>query len=100
MLKSQMTLLKRSFIGFTTYMAVYGFSRGYRSEFAYGNIDKLTTDRIRSGILNGLIYSAFPFNIYQISRLLNRIEIESKGLNKNDYPEEFREITGECYYTF
>lgn len=83
---------------FCTGMGVYGFSRGYRSEI--DGRSKLTMDKISSSILNGMLYSIPIFNMYHFSRLLNRIEIEHKNLDPEKFKSEYKEIDGECKFTF
>jgi hypothetical protein len=94
-----MGFLKKAFIGYTTYMSVYGFSRGYRSEDQSGR-KKLLMNRINVGLLNGILYAVPPVNITHLVRLINRLEIENKGLNPRDYSFEYEEVYGECYDTF
>jgi hypothetical protein len=80
-------------------MGMYGFSRGYRSE---NNDDRhtLIIDKVSSSIVNGLLYSVPIYNLYYFSKLLNRLEIEYKNLDKEDFCIEYREINGVCKSTF
>lgn len=95
-----MGFLKKAFVGYTSYMTVYGFSRGYR---CYDDSDKkeLIFNRINRGLLNAILYSVPPINLSHLVRLVNRFEIQNKGLNPSDYKDEYREpFGGECYDTF
>ena len=91
-------MFSRSLTMFCTCMGMYGFSRGYRSENFDGRdklTTKLTTTRITTSIINGVLYSAPIFNLYYFSKLLNRLEIEHKQLDPKEFPSEYREIDGE-----
>ena len=98
-------MFSRSLTTFCTCMGMYGFSRGYRSEQFDGRHKmitrhKLTTDRITTSVLNGMLYSVPIFNLYYVSKLLNRLEIEHRNLDPKEFPSEYREIDGECKSTF
>lgn len=92
-------MFSRSLTTFCTCMGIYGFSRGYRSEQFDGSC-RLTTDKISSSIFNGMLYSIPVYNLLHFSRLLNRLEIEHKNLDKEKYKSEYKEINGECKSTF
>lgn len=91
-------MFSRLLTTFCTGMGMYGFYRGYRSEI--DGRSKLTMDKISSSILNGMLYSIPIFNMYHFSRLLNRIEIEHKNLDPEKFKNEYKEIDGECKFTF
>lgn len=94
-------LLFKTFIVTNTSFGLYGFSRGYRSSSTYNpDNEKLTSDRIFSGSLNCLFYMIPPWNLFYITKLLNRMEIEYKNLDKNLYNSEYKELTGTCKDTF
>lgn len=92
-------MFSRSLTTFCTCMGMYGVSRGYRSEQFDGSC-QLTTDKISSSVLNGLMYSVPIFNLYYLSKLLNRLEIEHKQLDPVKFRSEYKEINGECKSTF
>lgn len=75
-------------------MVGYGFYRGY-------NIENSTfyTEKIIKGVLNGGYYG-FPFiNMFPTIRLLNRLEISYKNLDKYQHKSEYEELFGYCYHT-
>ena len=84
---------------FCASMGVYGCSRGYRSQHYEEVYDELTTDRITLSLLNGIIYATPGFNIVSFVRLLNRLEIQHKKLDKNKYKLNYKEVHGICYDT-
>jgi hypothetical protein len=95
-------LLFRSFIVVNTSLGIYGFSRGYRAETKYekeSNYNKLISERLLNGCLNSIFYTIPPWNVYYITKLLNRIEIEHKKLDKDIYEKEYEELIGECKVT-
>jgi hypothetical protein len=79
-------------------MGLYGFTRGYRS-FNSKDKERLTSDKITNAIFNALFYAAPIANIGPTIRLINRLEIEHKGLNMNDYKDNYREFVGDCEET-
>jgi len=80
------------FIYFYGTMGLYGFYRGFNVE----SKDKipLITDRFVYGILNGIIYTNPITNVMPMYRLVNRLEIKVRGLDKNQYKENYEEIVG------
>lgn len=92
----------RSFLVLNTSFGIYGFSRGYRAESIVRDdsyID-LTSYKLTKGFFNSLMYMVPPWNVYYITKLFNRIEIDMKGLDKNMYKSEYEEIVGECNSTY
>jgi hypothetical protein len=91
--------ISMGFIG----MGTYGFTRGFRSE--YYNIDKskrnmLFAERVKEGLVNSAFYVMPVWNIYPLYCLLNRIEIDTRGLNKHDYIDYYKEpLSGHCLDT-
>ena len=83
-------------VGFCSTMSVYGFSRGYR---ALDNKKSLTSDKIANATINSLLYAIPVMNIGPTLRLINRLEIEHKGLHKNDHSNNYREFAGNCMDT-
>ena len=88
-------------------MGVYGFKRGYRSkpynQYKFkSDKDKLEnelllTTKCINGLLNGWMYSMPILNIPMILNLCDRIEIEMKGYNKEEYVKSYVEwIDGKC----
>lgn len=88
---------KNFYGGFCFIMSGYGFSRGFR---AAQTENKLTTDTIMSSCLNGLYCGTPIINIFPTIRLINRIEIEKRELDRNLYESEYKEMMGVCNDTF
>jgi hypothetical protein len=79
---------------------IYGFSREWRSTKENENILFLT-HKIGYSLFNGLVYASPPFNFYFFYRLINRIEIQKRSLNKKNHINEYIEISGRvCNSTF
>lgn len=90
-----------SFLVLNTSLGIYGFSRGYRSGSKYEpNHEKLTSHKILGGTINSIFYMIPPWNLYYVTKLFNRMEIEYKNLDKGLYKSEYEDITGECKDTF
>jgi hypothetical protein len=51
-------------------------------------------------LLNGVFYSIPIMNTTYLASLLNRIEIENRKLNKENYKQNYSEISGYCLDTF
>ena len=95
------------YIRFSTGMALYGFTRGYRAEYKKPNMllssassasltpstscPRLLSHRVTMGMINGFIYSLPGWNIVYLSQLTNRVEIEWMGLSPADYPDAYHE---------
>lgn len=88
----------KALAGFCSTMSVYGFSRGYRAQVV-NNKENLTSDKIANATVNSLFYTIPIMNIGPTLRLINRLEIEHKKLQKDDYKDNYREIVGECMDT-
>lgn len=84
----------------TGVFSIYGTSRQYSSTDYKTNICNLTTVKITSSLINSLFYIAPILNILQIIKLINRIEIEYKGYNKEHFKEQYEELLGTCLSTF
>ena len=99
---TNMGYFKKAFVTINTGIGIYGFTRGYRSRLFYEEEDvpRLTINKITSGLLNGFIYMIPPWNIFFISKMINRIEIEKRNLDKNKYKDEYDEIVGRCFDTY
>lgn len=80
------------FIYFYGTMGIYGFYRGVNVE----SKEKipLFTDQIIRGIFNGIIYANPITNLMPMYRLVNRLEIKVRGLDKTLYKENYEEIVG------
>jgi tetrahydromethanopterin S-methyltransferase subunit E len=85
------------FIRLSAGMGLYGFSRGYRAQEP--NKIPLIGYSIMKGIQNGIIYVLPGWNIVSLLRLINRLEIHARGLNRENYPAEYMEIGGYCFDT-
>lgn len=93
-----MNLATKLYGTFCVGMGVYGFSRGYRSR-VINEKERLISDKLTNAAFNGLFYAAPIANIGPTLRLINRLEIEHKGLNMNDYKDNYREFVGDCEET-
>lgn len=90
-----MTIFNKVYFGFSIGMGMYGFSRGYRCKE-----NKLYSDKIVCGTLNSIFYSAPIINIFPLYRLINRIEVEKRQLDKNKYLDIYKEVFGTCSSTY
>lgn len=80
-------------------MGMYGSSRGYRANRnSKVPQHQLLSTRIKSSIMNGLLYSIPIYNLNEFVRLLNRIEIGHKQLDKTLFREQYTEIDGSVLY--
>jgi len=90
----------RLYGGFCVSMGLYGFTRGYRSTpLSETSSKRLITDKLHAGFFNTLMYSAPVVNLWPFVRLINRLEIEYNGLEKQHYKDSFKELVGDCYDT-
>ena len=71
---------------------VYGFSREFRSKNLY--TERFFTEKIFVSSLNGMLYLTPPYNIYFLTKLLNRLEIQSKTMDKKLHEDEYTEFFG------
>ena len=103
-------LLCKSIIRFHIGMGIYGFTRGFRTNYDHSLsrfISKdesqrklLLSERLFEGSINAMIYLAPIYNIYPLFCLSNRIEISIRGLKKDDYINYYREpFSGYCFDT-
>jgi hypothetical protein len=93
-----MALLTKLYGTFCVGMGTYGFTRGYR---AYSGTEdtNLTCDKVLQGVINGMAYGAPILNMWPTFRLLNRLEIECRSLNKDNYQSNYEEFIGVCKET-
>ena len=102
-----MNKLRNSFYTLYFSFGIYGFSRGFRSNYDYNsftkgsgnkeyeyNSNRFFTEKLFLGTLNAIIYVTPPYNIYYLAKLLNRLEIQRKSLNKSDYKDQYIELFG------
>lgn len=94
-----LSVFSKGLITYCSTIGAYGFYRGFRSK-ERGEEHRLLMDRFTTGFANGLMYSAPFFNFVYISRLMNRLEIEYRELNPQDYTSEYKEINGYCMDTW
>lgn len=73
----------------------YGFWRQYKSMSS----EELLTYKICFSLMNGSLYVLPPYNIYAFYKLLNRLEIQSKNLDKHLYENQYTEFLGHNYYS-
>lgn len=94
-----MTFFNKLYPTFCVGMGLYGSHRGYRSK-SHGEDNRLTIDKMTLGFINGIIYAAPIVNIWPTVKLLNRMEIEYKQLDKHLYKSNYEEVVGVCEDTF
>ena len=76
---------------------VYGFSREFRSK---NLTERFFTEKLLFSSLNGILYLTPPYNIYFLAKLLNRLEIQSKAMDKKLHENQYTEFFGNtCYST-
>jgi hypothetical protein len=92
-----MSIFSRAYTGFTLGMTAYGFNRGYRCE-EYK--DALYLEKILAGVVNSTMYTAPGVNLFAFSKLINRIEIEYRNLDKTKHSDNYKELVGQCNHTF
>lgn len=95
----------KTFFALNTGMGIYGFTRGYRSRSKFDNGDdngdmNLMTYKMMYGMVNSILYMIPPWNIYYFTKLVNRIEIQKRGLDKTMYENEYNEHCGICSETY
>lgn len=88
--------MSRSYAFLSGCFGIYGFSRQYRIE---KKEKSLYTDKIGKSFINSVFYIAPIINIYQIIKLVNRIEIKYNTLDKNNYKIEYTEFSGVLFET-
>ena len=92
--------ISKSFWAFNFTLGAYGFTRGLRSNYDTSPRKLLVSERLSGSIVNSCMYFAPFFNVYHIYRLFNRIEIRARGLNKEDYKDQYLEpFSGYCFHT-
>jgi hypothetical protein len=89
-------LLSKTFVVTNLSLGLYGFSRGYRSSSKYDHNEKLTSRKILDGTITSIFYMIPPWNLYYVTKLLNRMEIKYKNLDKSLYNSEYEDLTGQC----
>lgn len=104
------TLFYKALTRFHIGMGIYGFTRGFRSDYEnsfsrFITRDKsqrklLLSERVFDGVANSMIYVAPLWNIYFLYCLLYRVEISIRGLKKDDYYYYYKEpVSGYCFDT-
>ncbi len=92
-------LITKIYCGFSAGMASYGFSRGYRSKSSYtevGAAEYLTADKIIHGLITSVEYAIPINNFIAFGRLVNRLEINYKQLDKKNFKRDYKEMFGIC----
>jgi hypothetical protein len=90
--------LAKAFWSFNFGMAAYGFTRGLRSNYDDRKI--LISEHIIESFANSTMYFAPVWNIYQLYRLFNRVEVKLRGLKQEDYKKAYLEpFSGYCFHT-
>jgi len=90
-----MSFIGKTYFTFCASMGVYGFTRGYRSTI-HKDREALTAEKCVIGFINGICYVAPILNIGPTFRLLNRLEIEYKNLDKEQHKSNYEEYMGIC----
>jgi hypothetical protein len=84
------------FISSNLLFGTYGFSREYRAKVE----NRFFTEKIGISTLNGIFYTVPPYNIYYLSKLLNRLEIKKRKWDTTDHKDQYTEFFGNiCYST-
>lgn len=92
------TLIRYSF-RFSLGMGLYGFTRGVRVQnkpSLHEKVPLLIGDRLVNGLCAMCVYALPGWNIYMLSRLMNRVEIDYKGWDPEHFPDEYEEGIGYC----
>lgn len=99
------TKIKKAFVGYIGSFSVYGFFRGWISEYRYnrydGSIDSvrynLVTekyfDRCFRGFVNATFYATFGHG-FALYRLICRTEIQYLRKNPYDHKDAYSEVFG------
>jgi len=80
---------------FSLSIGIYGCKRGYKAKFDFEE-ELLTSEKILRSTFNGILYACPIMNIFPTIRLINRIEIKTKGLDPNKYKSAYQEVVGYC----
>jgi len=62
--------------------------------------DHLMGDRILGGIVSGLLHMLPGWNLVALTRLVNRIDIQRRGVEKDPYFKQYEEFNGYNLSTF
>ena len=93
------------YTGYSIAMTTYGFSRGYRCDnakllnFGVENDTKTQNEKICGGVINSCLYLPPLLNFLQTWKMIKRLEISHKNLDKMNNTEEYKELVGFCYDT-
>jgi hypothetical protein len=88
----------KAYVRFHIGMGIYGFTRGLRiTDYKYKQRPPLLTERIGSSLINSVFYAIPIYSFYHFFRFINRLEIHSRDLKKEDYKSSFEEpVNGIC----
>lgn len=89
----------KAFLVLNTGFGIYGFSRGYRAQSKFDTEPKLFSYKLMHGLANSIFYMIPPWNVYYATKLINRIEIDRRKLDKSNYLDEYEEVCGKCEVT-
>ena len=79
-------------------MFTFGTIRGYRAEMPERY--NLLSDKLCNTFLNGVFYIIPPMGIMKLTHLIDRIEVDARHKNPNDYPQIYWEGRGHNKNTF
>lgn len=93
-------LFYKNFWRFHIGMGIYGFTRGFRSEYEKSPRKILFSERIVGSVANSCMYFTPIWNLHHLYRLFNRVEILIRGLDKEEYKINYEEpFSGNCFHT-
>ena len=78
-------------------MFTFGVIRGYRAEMPE---KQLVSDKLCNTFCNGVFYSIPPVGIMKMKHVMDRIEVDARHKNPNDYPHIYCEGRGSNKNTF
>ena len=79
-------------------MFTFGAIRGYRAEMPERH--NLLSDKVCNTFLNGVFYMIPPMGIMKLKHAMDRIEVDARHKNPNDYPQIYWEGQGSNKNTF
>lgn len=92
-----MALYTKIYKGICLSMGGWGFSRGYRSN---DNTKTLTSEKLFISSTNAIMYATPIINFIPLIKLVDRMEIKYKNLDKENFKSSYKEFSGVCYDTF
>jgi hypothetical protein len=88
---------KKAFTTLYASFGAYGFWRQYN--IIPSDRERFFTEKVFFSLTNTSLYLLPPYNIYAFIKLLNRLEIQSKGFDKTLYKDQYTEFFGDINYS-